>query len=95
MEAKAMMVEELAQEIAQGALDNEYVWMAREQGWDPRFYGLAEGDLELLAGIQDSAWQEECQALAGTEAWVPFLSMVVARVRALLSAAVAQEVANG
>ena len=92
---EAMMVEELAQEIAQGALDNGYIWMAREQGWDPRFYGLLEGDLELLAGMQVSAWQEECQAVAGTEAWPAFVSMVVIRVRALLSAAVAQEVANG
>jgi hypothetical protein len=90
-----MMVEELAQEIAQGALDAQYVWMAKEQGWDPRFYGLLEGDLELLAGIQESAWQEECQAMAVTEAWVPFISMVVARVRGLLADAVAQEVANG
>jgi hypothetical protein len=94
MEIQAMMVEELAQEIVDAALCAGYVSMAREQGWDPTDFDLAQGDLEMLGGKHPIApWQEECEALleADRDAWTVMVRMVQASVRMML----AVEVANG
>ena len=94
MEVKAQMVEELAQGIVDAALYADYLSMAKEQGWDPAEFELAQGDLEMLEGKDLIApWQQECEALleADRDAWQVMVRMVQATVRYLL----AQEVANG
>jgi hypothetical protein len=88
MEIQAMMVEELAQAIVGAALCAGYLAMAKEQGWDPADFDLAQGDLETLQGRDPSApWQEECEALmeADRDAWKVMVRMVQASVRMMLA----------